>query len=205
MSQYSVPPAVTGPFGNLCTSSSEIPESLTRPAITRPPDAPRSTAATATGPRRPGRPAFGAAVIAGTATATGPVGRSSGRWSSQEGGQTPASTGTSRPVVSGRSPAQSATTAAATCSPADTARPRVTPLAVPILLGREVLAQRDLDGERGEQDDAEEGRRNEQHRGVRRGDEQQDRARREGITKPQRADPLPVVRQPPAPERADHA
>ena len=63
MSQYSVPPAVTGRLGNLCTSCSETPEPLTCPAITRPPDAPRSTAATVAlviagmrpaPPRRPG-------------------------------------------------------------------------------------------------------------------------------------------------------
>src|SRR6266699_6395894 len=50
MSQYSVPPAVTGRLVNLCTSCSETPEPPTCPAITRPPDAPRSTAAIVTGP-----------------------------------------------------------------------------------------------------------------------------------------------------------
>src|SRR5882724_473096 len=48
MSQYSVPPAVTGSLPNRCTSRSATPPSPTRPAITRPPDAPRSTAATTT-------------------------------------------------------------------------------------------------------------------------------------------------------------
>ena len=91
MSQYSVPPAVTGSLPNRCTSCSTTPASLTCPAITRPPDAPRSTAATVT------------PVISGLRYL-------------KKAAATPASTGMSRPVVSDRSPAHSAATAAATCS-----------------------------------------------------------------------------------------
>src|SRR5512142_456612 len=48
MSQYSVPPASTGSFGNRLTSWSSTPSADTWAAITRPLDAPRSTPATAT-------------------------------------------------------------------------------------------------------------------------------------------------------------
>src|SRR5215469_18335509 len=46
MSQYSVPPADTGSLGNRISSCSSMPAADTRPAMTRPADAPRSTAAT---------------------------------------------------------------------------------------------------------------------------------------------------------------
>src|SRR5215469_6751592 len=46
MSQYNVPPADTGSLGNRLTSCSSMPDAVTRAAMTRPADAPRSTAAT---------------------------------------------------------------------------------------------------------------------------------------------------------------
>src|ERR1700722_4147211 len=49
MSQYSVPPACTGSFGNRLTSCSSMPLSATRAPTTRPLEAPRSTPATVTG------------------------------------------------------------------------------------------------------------------------------------------------------------
>src|SRR5215475_864175 len=48
MSQYSVPPTATGSLGNRYTSCSSTPSARTWPVITRPPEAPRSTAATVT-------------------------------------------------------------------------------------------------------------------------------------------------------------
>src|SRR6185312_14716812 len=48
MSQCSVPPASTGPFGNRLISCSSTPSLATRAAITRPREAPRSTPATIT-------------------------------------------------------------------------------------------------------------------------------------------------------------
>ena len=84
----------------------------TWPTMTRPPDAPRSTAATAApafaalrsvAPRRPGTRA-----AAATPAAPGPQRRNAAA--------TPASTGMCSPVVRARSPPVSATTAAATCS-----------------------------------------------------------------------------------------
>src|ERR1700758_1725444 len=49
MSQWRVPVTRTGSLGNRLTSRNSTPSPSTRAAITRPPEAPRSTAATVTG------------------------------------------------------------------------------------------------------------------------------------------------------------
>ena len=91
MSQCRLPSAAcTGPFGKRCTSSSVSTSGPTVPTMTRPLDAPRSTAAR--------RRSIGMARQRRNAAAT------------------PASTGMCRPVVWVSSPPVSANTALATCS-----------------------------------------------------------------------------------------
>src|SRR5262249_30334530 len=72
MSQYSVPFARTGSFGNLLTSCSSTAERETRAAITRPPDAPRSAPATTTDPVKP---APGSAIATRTSALSQECGR----------------------------------------------------------------------------------------------------------------------------------